>query len=305
MNNELLSLLIEVIGNKGHKVRKQNEHIFFCPFCNHYKPKLQVNLVNQKWHCWVCNESGHKLYQLFNKLKVQSNLYKELSELVEDIVYEYEAKTEDEKIVLPTEFKSLKNKSKSLIYKHAMSYVLDRGITITDIIKYNIGYCVNGIYYNRIIIPSYTENFKLNYFIARDFYKSKMKYKNPNISKNVVVFENLINWNEPVILCEGVFDAIAIKRNAIPLLGKTIPQKLLEKLIEKKTTHVSIALDSDAGKDIFQLSDILMKYGINVSMVSMKQKDPSDEGFKNMINLIKQSKEVDLKNKILMRLNEI
>ena len=96
MNNELLSLLIEVIGNKGHKVRKQNEHIFFCPFCNHYKPKLQVNLVNQKWHCWVCNESGHKLYQLFNKLKVQSNLYKELSELVDDIVYEYEAKTEDE-----------------------------------------------------------------------------------------------------------------------------------------------------------------------------------------------------------------
>jgi hypothetical protein len=48
------------------------------------------------------------------------------------------------------------------------------------------------------------------------------------VSRDIIGFELFINWNVPIILCEGVFDAIAIKRNAIPLLGKTI-QKVNEK----------------------------------------------------------------------------
>jgi hypothetical protein len=40
--------------------------------------------------------------------------------------------------------------------------------------------------------------------------------------KNIIGFENMINWNVPIVLCEGAFDAIAIKRNAIPLFGKNI-----------------------------------------------------------------------------------
>ena len=37
------------------------------------------------------------------------------------------------------------------------------------------------------------------------FDEEKFKYKNP-ISKNVIMFENQINWNEPITLVEGVFD---------------------------------------------------------------------------------------------------
>jgi len=70
--NNLLSLLSVVIGNPGRNVRKENEHIFFCPFCSHYKPKLQVNLVSQFWHCWVCDSKGRTLKQLFYKLNVKN-----------------------------------------------------------------------------------------------------------------------------------------------------------------------------------------------------------------------------------------
>ncbi len=38
-----------------------------------------------------------------------------------------------------------------------------------DIIKYNIGFCNEGPYGGRVIIPSYDDNGKLNYFIARDY----------------------------------------------------------------------------------------------------------------------------------------
>ena len=40
-----------------------------------------------------------------------------------------------------------------------------------------------------------------------------------------------INWSSPLVLCEGPFDAIAIKRNAIPLLGNNIQSKLMKKIV--------------------------------------------------------------------------
>ena len=89
-----------------------------------------------------------------------------------------------------------------------------------------MGYCDAGSYANRIIIPSYDEKDELNYFIARSYYESSLPYKNPPISKNTVIFENMIDWSEPLVLCEGAFDAIAIKRNAVPILGKFIPDEL-------------------------------------------------------------------------------
>lgn len=304
MTNDLLSLLSSVIGSSGRKLRKQNEYMFWSPFIQHHKPKLQINVETGKWHCWVSNEGGHKFYQLFRKLNATPEQFKELS-LLTDTFYIEKEDTKSQVITLPEEFKSLYEKSTSIVHKHALTYLYDRGITDSDILKYNIGYCDDGLYNGRIIIPSYDENFKLNYFIARAFYPSYMKYKNPPVSKDIIAFDNMINWDLPIVLCEGVFDAIAIKRNCIPLLGKTIPKKLLKKIIDKKVSKVIISLDTDAKNEIFKISDIFKKYNIDVYIVNLKEKDPSEEGFKNMISLIKGSKVIDLKNQILMRLKEI
>ena len=89
------------------------------------------------------------------------------------------------------------------------------------------------LYQNRIIIPSYDSDGQLNYFVGRDFYKSNMKYKNPPIPKDIIGFDLYVDWDEPIILCEGVFDAMAIKNNSIPLFGKTILPKLYSKIVEK------------------------------------------------------------------------
>tara|TARA_B100000029_G_scaffold495966_1_gene561630 strand:+ start:1875 stop:2789 length:915 start_codon:yes stop_codon:yes gene_type:complete len=304
MTNDLLSLLSSVIGSSGRKLRKQNEYMFWSPFIQHHKPKLQINVETGKWHCWVSNEGGHKFYQLFRKLNATPEQFKELS-LLTDTFYIEKEDTKSQVITLPEEFKSLYEKSTSIVHKHALTYLYDRGITDSDILKYNIGYCDDGLYNGRIIIPSYDENFKLNYFIARAFYPSYMKYKNPPVSKDIIAFDNMINWDLPIVLCEGVFDAIAIKRNCIPLLGKTISKKLLKKIIDKKVSKVIISLDTDAKNEIFKISDIFKKYNIDVYIVNLKEKDPSEEGFKNMISLIKGSKVIDLKNQILMRLKEI
>ena len=57
-NTHLLELLEQVFGN-GYKL-KNGEIAFHCKFCNHHKKKLQINLENQKWHCWYAIAAGKK-----------------------------------------------------------------------------------------------------------------------------------------------------------------------------------------------------------------------------------------------------
>jgi DNA primase len=304
--NNLLSLLSVVIGNPGRNVRKENEHIFFCPFCSHYKPKLQVNLVNQFWHCWVCDSKGRTLKQLFYKLNATPNQFIELTDIVGESYYYTEKSDSVEVISLPKEYIPLwKDGGNKILRKHALLYLKKRNISNKDIIKYEIGYCEDGLYRNRIIIPSYDNMNKLNYFIARNFYKGGMKYKNPPVSKNVIMFENHINWNLPIVICEGAFDAITIKRNVIPILGKTLPEALLEKMVNGGTNKVIIILDTDARRDALKMTEKLARYSIDSCLVKLTDKDPSEEGFDNMINYINNAKNIDLFSTIKMKLEQI
>ena len=253
-------MLIEKLLGRSNRLRNE-EYAFYCTFCNHHKKKLQVNLKTQKWHCWICNTGGHNLIQLFKKLKATKEQFQELydSGYSKTTKFVSEEDTTKEVVKLPSQYIPLWEKQNTPEYKRAMLYLQNRGITIFDILKYSIGYCESGLYSNRIIIPSYDENAQLNYFVGRSFYDTTMKYKNPFVSKDVIGFDLFINWSEPIILCEGVFDAITVKRNAIPLFGKTIPKKLERKIIEKNVQDIYIALDTDAIKDSLKICEKFMK----------------------------------------------
>ena len=171
-------------------------------------------------------------------------------------------------------------------YKNALYYIKKRGLLPEEIIRYNIGYCETGDYSGRIIIPSYDSNGILNYFVGRNFYDNGMSYKNPEISKDIIGFELFVNWNEPIILVEGVFDAIAVRRNAIPLFGKTIPKKLLLEILRKKPPKIYIALDKDAIKSSIEIAKKFIGEGHEIYLVELGQKDPSVIGYNNITELI-------------------
>ena len=302
----LESLLNTVIGSKGKQLKKANEYMFWSPFTSHHKPKLQVNIKTGKWHCWISNQGGHNLFQLFKKLNANREQYEELGEIVGKPAYSLSSnssKVKDKKLSLPKEFKPLWKSGSSIIKRHSEVYLYNRSVTKGDIIRYGIGYCEEGVYNNRIIIPSYDCNGELNYFVGRDIYSGGMKYKNPPVSKNVIGFDLFINWDEPIVLCEGVFDAMAIKRNAIPLFGKTVPKLLMKKIYEKLVKSIYILLDRDAIKDSIKMIDGFMKNGIDVYFVNLKEGDPSDVGFEKTINLIKEAKQTSFSDLMRMRLN--
>ena len=126
-----------------------------------------------------------------------------------------------------------------------------------------------------------------------------MKYRNTPTTKDVVGFELFINWDEPIVLCEGPFDAMAIKRNSIPLFGKQILNSLKRKIIEKKVRKIYISLDRDAMSDSLKMIEEFMRNGIDVYFVNLTEKDPSDLGFEKMIDILYQT--VKMKFSDLMR----
>jgi DNA primase len=306
--NIVVSTLSNALGSYSNL--RGNELAFYCPFCNHHKQKLQVNTETQKWHCWTCNSGGKKLTSLLKKLDVDRKTISIIREIYGDSQYNPQLEDADTKVFisLPKEFKSLNEVPNGFNpeYKHAIHYLTERGITEKDIIKYNIGYCTEGLYSRRVIIPSYNSDGTLNYFVSRSYYpEEKMKYKNPPISKNVICFDSQVNWNEPIILCEGVFDAITIKRNAIPLLGKFPSRLLVEKIFMSGISDIIISLDNDAINEALKAAEYFRKNGIHVKMMYLKDKDAADMGYEKFYEELKKTKEFSSEELLLNKINSL
>ena len=295
MENTLLLNAIEGVLCKSHK-RARDNHAFHCPFCNHRKPKLEIKMVpdekgHNPWECWVCNTRGRTVKSLLRQMNIGKEEAIEVLKYVrkgEKITYH-----DLEVVELPKEFQPLSSASTtSVIANKIRNYLSKRGMTENDYIKYNIGYCLTGDYAGRIIIPSYDESNRLNFFVGRTFENAFMKYKNPSASKDVIVFENMINWDQPIVLVEGVFDAMAVKRNAVPILGKTLPKSLMQKLVSNKVEDIYVALDRDALKSALSYCEQFLSLGKRVFLVDMLDKDPSEMGFSSFTHHVQQAQEL-------------
>ena len=290
MVNELLVNLVNGVLGTGKRTARGNQS-YTCPFCHHHKPKLEVNFTENKegvnqWACWACGKKGKTIRSLFKQVQVDASYFQELSKLVKNVSRDDIGEIKHTILELPKEFKSFIN-NKDIIAKHAFTYLKKRDITKQDILKYSIGYCDSGQYAKMIVIPSYDANGKLNYFTARSFEKDPYtKYRNPETSRDIIPFELFINWDLPIILCEGPFDAMAIKRNAVPLFGKNIQASLMKKLVESKVQKIYIALDNDAVKQALKFCEQLLDVGKEIYLVELQGKDPSEMGFEHFTKLI-------------------
>ena len=305
MVNQLLVSLMDSVLGKGKQTSRGN-HAYHCPFCKHHKPKMEVNFTENKkghnpWHCWVCNTRGKTIPNLLKKIEAYDKI-EEAKKLIPQGSFVEEVIVKND-LALPKEYTPFIDNPSSLMARHAYAYLKRRGVTKEDMIKYHMGYCESGEYKNMVIIPSYDAVGNLNYFTARSFEKEPFrKYKNPSVSRDIVPFEMFINWNSPLVLCEGPFDAIAIKRNAIPLLGKNIQTNLMKKIVSSKVEKIYIALDSDAIKSSLKFCEKFMNEGKEVHLLEMDDKDPSDLGFKRFTELIQKSTPLTLSGLLARKL---
>lgn len=262
----ILEIVEDILGDHRMHNEYKGQISFDCPVCSYEikgldtgdgKGNLEVNYKRGVYKCWSCaetHETHGSLYRLIKKYGTPKHLKR--YELLRPEEEEYGTAPKKD-VRLPKEFIPILQTSVGLKlthhYRQAMNYLKSRNIGEDLIRKYNIGFCYDGPYANRIIIPSYDSNGRINYFIARSYLsRTKMKYKNPDVQKETIIWnEHLIDWNKKIYLVEGVFDSIFLP-NSIPMLGKYISDLLFKKIYET-AIGVTIILDGDAWDDAERL----------------------------------------------------
>ena len=271
---EKIKLVTDVLGRPR---RQSSEHLYRCPYCNHHKKKFSVNFERNVYKCWICDAHGRNLRRVIRRFGDFKQLkeWDKISGIVDFSSEKFELFKEEvpeapQRIELPKEFKTLTGKVTPADLR-AFSYLQNRGLTKTDMLRYKIGYCSEGEYEGRIIIPSFDYDGYVNYFIARSFNDHWMRYKNPNASRNIIFNELNIDWDSDVVLVEGVFDAI-FAGNAVALLGSTLREesRLFQHII-KNDSSVFIALDPDAEKKAMKIARTLLKYDVEVWKVDIPE----------------------------------
>lgn len=260
-NEVLVELIRDVLGDEKQHYDSKGQISFDCPVCavekgvdGDGKGNLEVNYLRGVYKCWACAETNGtqgvlgKLFDQFGSKK-----QRQLWELLKP---EEEGEKQKPKINvrLPQGYTRFKDSNIRFIpHREAINYLYSRGITDSMIENYDIGYTVTGDYSYRIIVPSYDIEEELNYFVGRSWVPKKMKYKNPAVPKDEIIFnESRIDWDKDVYLCEGVFDAFFLP-NPIPMLGKMLSNKLFETLYDKAQGEIHICLDGDAWDNAFRL----------------------------------------------------
>jgi len=258
-----------ITGFLGKSYKSNNEHLFQCPFCKHHKRKFSVNIQRGVYKCWICDEKGRNLYRLvrrfgsnkdretwkaFSGEKTDLNAFGNLFE-------EAEEEHVEQILQIPPHFHTLCG---NVQFRVPLQYLEKRGITKKDILKWKMGFCSDGPFKERIIIPSFNENGDLNYFIARTFTDNYKRYLNPPVSRDIIFNELYVDFDKEVTIVEGAFDAVKAE-NAIPILGSTIREtsKLFRRIVENNTP-VLLALDPDAKYKAENIKRLFLKYGIEV-----------------------------------------
>lgn len=327
--DDLVVLLFErFLGDVKKHSHSTSQVAFDCPACSEDaglthgdgKGNLEINYEKGVFNCWACGLNNdmqghvHKLIKRYgnNHILNQYKLFKP------EHNFRFISEEEDEKekivVLLPDEYEKITENTDNI----ATQYLEERGVSRDMMLKFSMGYCLTGFYKNRVIIPSYDLENKLNYFVSRSWTDGgKYKYLNPKADKEDIIFnEKFINWDATIYIVEGVFDHIVVP-NSIPLLGKVLlPESRLKKmLIENSSAEVIIAIDADAIADAKYMYSVLnetkLKGRVKVVLINNEEgKDLSEifqeQKFGGVIKILKTARrmtDMELYDSFLERRN--
>ena len=254
----LVELLTEFLGDFHQHYESKGQISFDCPVCAEEKGldggdgkgNLEINYGKHVYKCWSCGETHGThgpLGKLFDQYatKGQKKVY--------NLIKPEELRQEDikrPKLRLHEGYTTFQDSNPRFIpHMEAYRYLQSRGITDEMIERFKIGYTVSGDFAYRIIVPSFNKEGVLNYFTARSWVPKKMKYKNPSVPKDEIIFnESLIDWDKDVYMCEGVFDSFFLP-NSIVMLGKKMSDLIFTTIYNNANGNVIICCDGDAFQD--------------------------------------------------------
>lgn len=225
-----------------------------CPFCGK-ENKFGIHLEENKSNCFSCGPHG----SAFNAVIAHAHLDKynevhQLLNLTDNITYFRPRVKQVAKVEslpeLPPGYSSILVGDNE-IANTARRYLKKRGFNLMTLAFKGFGYCDEGPYFGRIIMPYYREG-KLIYFTSRTFLDIGVKVKNPpeeqfGIGKSQLIYniDSLLVYKR-IELVESITNAVTIGDQAIAIGGKSISDYQFNCIIKSPCQEVVIALDPDA-----------------------------------------------------------
>lgn len=169
----------------------------------------------------------------------------------------------------------------------ARRYVLGRGISRETALRAHLGACLRGPFAGRIVVPILdAEDQRWVGWSARLFmpprYEHTPKYRYPEgMPRARIVYNEAAihaDTDRPLLVVEGVFDALPYYPDAVALLGKPSPAQL--DLLCVTTRPIVVALDGDAWLEGYWLAEQL-KFRGDVQATALKlppREDPCSLG---------------------------
>jgi hypothetical protein len=291
-------LLVSVFG-EGITSGDGKDLAVYCPVCKKSpktkkKRKLSISIETGVYHCWVCESKGKSL-SWFVKKNIPE--FKNLDRVREFFGGENSPDEDEKKVIcLPSDFKMVVL-SNSHTANFIREYLFNRGMQEEDLYRFKVGYSFEYGFKNRVIFPSLDSNLDLNFYVTRTVEEETKfaKYKNCDASKKDIIFnEHLVNWKKPIVLVEGIFDAVKSGKQSVPVLGSWVDMSyaVFRKIVENKTP-VILGFDPDAKHKEIKIAKLFYQNGIDVKTINNFDKDLGGYTREEVKNLILDAKPFD------------
>lgn len=242
-----------------------------CPFCEarvgkpDRKQAFAVRLPQGSWHCFRCGIAG--------RLQTVPDHFGRLPEPERGEVEAFDP---------PEGFLPLYDYpgDRAVVTGPARRYLRSRNLDERLWGEAGIGAVLSGFWGGRIIIPILGAERQWLGFVGRAWSKKVDRtYLYPKgMQRGEVLYNHSalhIKTDEPIMVVEGVFDALALWPNAVAVLGK--PSHFQIDALSVANRPVAIVLDGDAWQEGYALAMKLRLLGQRAGSVTLPPKTDPDE----------------------------
>jgi DNA primase len=312
---KILEVLMQYIDVKkiGHLYKCK------CPFHDETEPSLVIYEKTNSFYCFGCKKSG----DVFTFIELLRNCnFREAAESVASF-YGYTLVTGNQNIDKAIKEalkkynenenlnKKFKNNLKNTKNNNILNYLNKRNINDTLINLFEIGFCYEGLFNNRITFPIYNKNGKIAGFGGRTILEKRIEPKYLNSQEDNVfkkrellyglhVNKKNITLKKSVIIVEGYFDVIHLYKlgynNVVAVLGTSLTTNHIDLLEKLGVEEITLMFDGDkAGLEAtFKSLKTLLKYSIDTKIVVLQGKDPAELSLEELQqNILKSINAID------------